>query len=119
VRVAAKAGSHIVSVAFDRKPALPEGVMERSVDRSSFSFSADEMQQGNPAVSTVSIGGPFNASGAGETASRRRIFACRPIDGQTADETRCAKRILANLARRAYRRPVRDRDVQRLFGFFE
>ena len=29
-------------------------------------------------VNTVTITGPFNATGVGDTPSRRRIFVCRP-----------------------------------------
>ena len=63
-----------------------------------------------PAVASVTIKGPYNASGAGETESRRRIFVCRPAGA--ADESRCARQIVSALARRAYRRPVTDADLR-------
>src|SRR5205814_1492984 len=40
----------------------------------------------------------------------------RPADA--AAETACAARILSTLARRAYRRPVTDADVQTLLAFY-
>src|SRR4029078_5340509 len=52
-----------------------------------------------------------------DTPSRRAIFVCEPK--AVADERACASKILSSMARRAYRRPVTDRDVQGLFGFFE
>ena len=70
-----------------------------------------------PAVYQVSIVGPFDASGPGDTPSRRRIFISDP-DGPD-DEEECAKRILANLARRAYRRPVDDEDLQSPLEFYQ
>ena len=60
-----------------------------------------------PAVRTVSIVGPFDPTGVGETPSRERIFACRPDAGASDLEAEeCATSIIAGLARRAYRRPV-------------
>jgi hypothetical protein len=68
-------------------------------------------------VETVTITGPFNAVGPGDTPSRRRIFTCVPSG--VDDETRCAREILTTLARRAYRRPVQPADIDRLMPFFE
>ncbi len=71
-----------------------------------------------PSVAAFSITGPYNPTGAGDTASRRRIFTCQP---KTADaEIRCAKSILDRLARIAYRRPVTYQpDVAPLVAFYE
>jgi hypothetical protein len=52
-----------------------------------------------------------------ETPSRRRIFVCRPGNG--LDEVSCAKRILGNLARKSYRRPITDKDTEQLLTFFQ
>jgi hypothetical protein len=68
-------------------------------------------------VELVSIGGPYNATSRGETASRAKIFACKPVSAN--EETACAKKILANLTRRAFRRPVTDADVTPLLAFYE
>jgi hypothetical protein len=70
-----------------------------------------------PAIAAVTLSGPYNVQGPGETPSRRRIFACRP--SAAAEELPCAKRILSALVRRAYRRPSTDADVDRLVPFFE
>ena len=71
---------------------------------------------GQPAISSITLRGPFTVTGPGETASRKRVFVCRPSG--TADETRCARQILSTLARRAYRRPLTDVDVQELLPFY-
>src|SRR5262249_5736910 len=73
-------------------------------------------------VSTVSITGPFNISGPGETASRKKIFVCRPASGvSSSDELSCARQILRTLARRAFRQPVLDSDLamETLLGFYQ
>ena len=41
---------------------------------------------------------------------------CHPANA--AEQAPCANRIISTLARRAYRRPVTDADVQSLFGFY-
>ncbi len=64
------------------------------------------------AMSSVTISGPYNVSGSGETPSRRRIFVCH-----TGNDT-CARQILSALAQRAYRRPVTDADLQFLLPFY-
>ncbi|HKQ76542.1 MAG TPA: DUF1592 domain-containing protein, partial [Blastocatellia bacterium] len=68
-------------------------------------------------IEVVTVSGPFNASSRGETPSRAKIFICRPASEK--EEPACAKQILAMLARRAFRRPVTDADVNPLFSFYE
>ncbi len=69
-----------------------------------------------PRVGTLEIVGPFNPIGVSETPSRRRILVCRPAD--ELDELSCAERILANVARRAFRRPVTEDDLTAPLAFF-
>ena len=71
----------------------------------------------DPGVDTLEFAGPYNAQVPEDTPSRRQIFICRPASGQ--DEKPCAKKILSTLARRAYRRPVTDADVQPLLSLYE
>lgn len=71
----------------------------------------------NAGVTSVAITGPTNPTGPGDTPSRRKIFICRPAPGE--DETACAKRILTSLAEKAFRRPVRDNDLETLLGFYQ
>ena len=58
----------------------------------------------------MSILGPFDAKGPGDTPSRRRLFVSRPATA--AGEDRAARQILSTLMRRAYRRPVTEADLQ-------
>ena len=67
-------------------------------------------------VQSISIEGPYDPEGPGDTASRRRILSCSPPEG--SDGSACAKRILSALARRAYRRPVGDADVEPLMSVY-
>ena len=71
-----------------------------------------------PGITQVVISGPFNATGPGDTPSRRRVLICSPAS--PADEESCAKRILSTLATRAYRRPITESsgDVQTLLEFY-
>jgi hypothetical protein len=69
-----------------------------------------------PTVTSITITGPRNASGPGDTPSRRRIFACTPAG--TADEASCAKTVMSRLARRAYRGVVTPDQVQILTDFY-
>ncbi|HEY7335652.1 MAG TPA: DUF1592 domain-containing protein [Bryobacteraceae bacterium] len=66
---------------------------------------------------SVTVNGPFNPTGNPiETASRSRIFVCRPPDA--SEETACASRILSNVARKAFRRPVTSADMAPLMQFY-
>jgi hypothetical protein len=67
-------------------------------------------------VPTLVVTGPYNATGAGDTPSRRAIFSCRPTSA--AEETTCARTILTTLARRAYRGPVSAAEVNTLLEFY-
>jgi mono/diheme cytochrome c family protein len=69
-----------------------------------------------PHVKDFSITGPYNITGISETASRRKVFTCRPTS--PADEPACAGRIIRGLATQAFRGPVSERDFQGLMKFF-
>ena len=69
-----------------------------------------------PAVYEISIVGPYNPAGAGDTPSRRRVFTCRPLS--LADETTCAADIVRKIATQAFRRPVSEKDHARLMSFY-
>jgi cytochrome c551/c552 len=71
---------------------------------------------GLPRITNLSIAGPYNATGPGDTPSRRAILICHPTG--PAEESGCARQILAKLSRRAYRRPVTDADIKPLMAFY-
>lgn len=68
-------------------------------------------------VMQISVVGPYDIKGAGDTASRRKIFICRPL--AVLAEADCARKILANLAHRAYRRPVTQADIAPLMKIYD
>ena len=74
---------------------------------------------GTAGVTNLGINGPLNPTGPGDTPSRRRILVCKPE--AAAQETGCARKILAALTTRAFRRPIAEKDaaVDTLMGFFE
>ena len=107
-RIPVDAGARLVGVTFvERNAALDEAVLRpRTRSRGT-----------QPAIANVTIRGPYDIRGPGDTPTRRRIFSCRPAD--PSDERACAEEILLSLARRAYRRPVTGEDLDDLWPFFE
>ncbi|MGH9256123.1 MAG: DUF1592 domain-containing protein [Vicinamibacterales bacterium] len=104
-----KAGPHVIGVTFIRHPGGPSEnlVLPRLRGRGQL-----------PGVASVTVKGPQNPVGRGtDTPSRGRIFVCHPADG--AEPGACAKQVLSTLARRAYRRPVTDADLQPLLAMYE
>ena len=69
-----------------------------------------------PQVAGVTISGPYNVTGPGDTPSRARIFVCRPASQK--DEEPCARTILAGVGHRAFRRPLADADLRPLLTFY-
>jgi mono/diheme cytochrome c family protein len=67
-------------------------------------------------VMQISVAGPYDVTGPGDTASRRKIFLCHP--SKSLGEEACAKKIVTTLARHAYRRPVTAVDVAPLMKMY-
>ena len=114
-RVRVTAGPHDVGFTWRERPAKLQDVWEPSPRDSQ----EVHMVAGMPRLRTVSIDGPYNVHGLSEGPSRQRLFVCHPgssgsvnrvaaksAPGASPDDTSCATKILTNLARHAYRRPV-------------
>jgi len=119
-RFATTAGPHDVAVTF---PKDPSAVLENERAPFASRFNMHRHPRTAPAVFQVTITGPFGATGAGDTPSRRLIFgepsaAAQASSLPPADEETRARFLLARLARRAYRRPVTDDDLRRPLQFF-
>jgi hypothetical protein len=127
-RTRVKAGPHNVGVAFLYTPPVLSEANRKPFGNPTVSG------PGIPVLRGVTITGPFEAAGAGETPSRQRIFVCSgtEVRGQRLEvrdqgsgnrdqgaEQRCARQILSNLARRAFRRPVVDEDLKILLTAYE
>ena len=116
IRLPVRAGTRTVGVSFvgtldkslpvDGRPPMPP--------IRSFGFG---QHISDPAVASVEIVGPYDGKVPEDTPSRRAIFVCTPAT--TQDEQPCARDIIATLARRAYRRPVTDVDIEPLVAAFE
>ncbi|HET9024740.1 MAG TPA: DUF1592 domain-containing protein, partial [Burkholderiaceae bacterium] len=125
VRVPLKAGPHTIGVAFlEKTHALNTRRLQNYLRSSSDTIDFS----GYPHIDEVILTGPFNATGAGQTPSRRRIFVCQPqprgssrrsSDVIDPSEVGCARQILATVARRAYRADVSEDDIATLMNFFQ
>ena len=113
-KIRVPAGAHALAIAVMRK-ADAHGVDDL--------FSEWAIASG---IQSLTIVGPSNPTGPGDTPSRRKIFTCRPESRRssietTASEDGCARQILAELVTRAYRRPVGASDpaIDVLLGFYK
>jgi len=115
-RLPVKAGAHQVQVYFVQKTtAFLEDLFDPYLRRDPY-----RAGNGEPGVSSVTITPPLRSVGAAgpsasdaaasDSPSRRRVLVCQP--SSPADEPRCAHAIVAALARRAFRRPVTNDDLQ-------
>jgi hypothetical protein len=74
-RIEVTAGPHQLGVTFLKKPTA---LLETKRQPYQAHFNLHRHPRISPAVFQVSITGPYNAKGPGDTPSRRRIFICRP-----------------------------------------
>ena len=109
-RIPIKAGPRLVGITFIER----DEVRDESTLRPRMRSRGTE-----PALSLVTVSGPYGATSPGDSPSRRRIFTCRPPALAPSEVEGCAKRVLLSLTRRAYRRPVTDEDIQALLPFYE
>ncbi|RPI53649.1 MAG: DUF1592 domain-containing protein [Acidobacteria bacterium] len=105
-RVPVKAGAHVVQAYFAAKTsAYLEDLFDQSLRRDPYRAGG-----GEPKIASLTITGPMPETAAiTASASRNRILTCAPT---SATDEVCAKKIISTLARRAYRRPVTDADLQ-------
>jgi hypothetical protein len=108
LRVPVSAGLHEVGVTFiDNSSAL----LERKRQPYAAAFNMHRHPRLSPAIYQVSINGPYNAKGPGNSPSRRTILVAEPKS--VSDEEPCAEKIVSRLARRAYRRAITAEDLER------
>src|SRR4029434_2285127 len=93
-----KAGPKLIGVAFVQRTEARDEATLRPRMRS---------RGTQPAINGVTISGPYDVTGSGDSPSRRRIFVCRPASSKgsgeasprTAGETACARRVFFAAAR--------------------
>jgi hypothetical protein len=117
VKFKTTAGLHAVGVTFPQTNFAPVLDLDQH-------FQRDTLQTGPtpgftffPHVGTVRIEGPFNATIAKDSASRRKIFVCRPASA--ADEGGCARRVVTRLVTHAFRHPAATGEVDALMAFYQ
>ncbi|MBI1792107.1 MAG: DUF1592 domain-containing protein [Acidobacteria bacterium] len=114
LRLPVTAGPHEIAATFPKRPST---LIETERQPYQAHFNMDRHPRIQPAVYSVSINGPYEAKGPGDTPSRRRILVCRPA--KPGEEEACARRILTTLMRRAYRRPVAEADLRVPLKFYQ
>ena len=113
-----RAGQHKVAAAFVRKI---DGPYEDLIRPHDWSYAGGG--SGGSGITTLPhmrdfvIRGPMKTTGISTTASRQKVFTCRPTS--TTDEVPCARKIVTHLGTAAYRRPVTAAEVARLMPFYE
>jgi hypothetical protein len=111
-RLQVKAGPHTIAVA------VVDGRRAGGVDEQYSDYRVNSKFAVGGGVQSIVITGPYSPTGTGDTPSRRRIFVCTPQSA--AEEASCARKIISNLARRAFRRNlVDDAEVDGLMAFYE
>ncbi len=114
VQLEVQAGPRTIGATFPREMWQSEGIQQPRLF--GYHLAVTELPDANPSVGSIEIEGPLSISGPGDTASRRRVFSCMPVN--LDDEPACAESILSTIARRAYRRPLIQDDVDDLIAFY-
>jgi len=113
----AKAGRHTVVATFLATNYAPGSDLNQHFLRSTIETGGLPGYRFFPHIGKLVIDGPYDAKGASDTSARRRIFVCKPASA--AQETACARQIVTNIARKAFRRPLKDQDTEILMGFYQ
>ncbi|HJT89462.1 MAG TPA: DUF1592 domain-containing protein [Bryobacteraceae bacterium] len=116
-RVPIRAGLHTVGVTFLATNDVPGSELNRPFERTMNTPGSIPGFLFYPHVGQVWIEGPYNATGARDTASRRKVFVCRPETER--EEAPCARTIISTLVKHAYRRPATASDMGTLLEFYQ
>jgi hypothetical protein len=110
VRLPVKAGPHELLATFLKDTVVSEDITPK---RGRDGNDKDYFE----GIGNITVVGPFDVEGPGVTESRDKIFICHPV--AAAEEQPCAEKILANLAHRAYRRPMEAQDIPPLMALYQ
>jgi len=102
----ATAGQHKLAVTFVQRSFAESDERIRTI-------AVEGGQERIQAAHALQIRGPLTVTGMSQSASRAKIFICRE------EEPGCPRKIVENLARHAFRRPVTDEDVAPLMAFYK
>jgi hypothetical protein len=110
IRFHASAGQHKLGITFVHRSFAESDERIRTI-------ALEGGQERIQAAHALQIRGPLSVTGMNGSASRAKIFICEPKAPR--EETACASKIVENLARRAFRRPVTAEDVNPLMAFYK
>lgn len=114
IEVSVNAGPRTIGATFPREMWEQEGILQPRLF--GYHLAVTELPDNNPSVGAILIEGPLSVEGPGDTPSRQKIFTCTPKSAD--EEPACAREILGDLARQAYRRPIDQNDLQGLLDFY-
>ncbi len=113
-----RAGQHKVAAAFIRRT---EGPYEDLIRPHDWSLAGGGSGGAGvttlPHVRDLIIGGPYRVMGMSDTASRRKIFTCRPT--VSSEERPCARQIISRMGTEAFRRSLSPGDLDELMAFYD
>jgi mono/diheme cytochrome c family protein len=110
IRFKATQGQHKLAITFVHRSFAESDERVRTI-------ALEGGQERIQAAHALQIRGPLSVTGLSKSASRSKIFICKPTSSR--DEAACANRIVEDLARRAFRRPVTAEDVNPLMAFYK
>lgn len=116
-RIQVKAGLHTIGVTFLATNDIPGSELNKPFQRTMNTPGSIPGFLFYPHVGQVWIEGPYNPKGASDTAARKKLFVCRPP--AASEESACARTIISNLVKHAYRRPATQSDVTTLMQFYQ
>jgi mono/diheme cytochrome c family protein len=116
IRFRATQGQHKLAITFLQRSFAESDERVRSI-------ALEGGQERIQAAHALQIRGPLAVTGMSASASRAKIFICRPKGSYSPSQSRdedmpCATRIVENLARRAFRRPATAEDLTPLMAFY-
>jgi hypothetical protein len=112
-----KAGKHHIGVTFLATNYAPGLDLNHAFDRSTIETGGLPGFTFYPHIGSVRVDGPYEATQTKDSASRARIFACKPT--QPSQEEACARQIATSLAHRAYRGYETSKHVDTLMQFYK
>jgi len=112
-RLPIKAGPHEVGFTWVERPAVEQNAWQPPLRDSQEAHNPS----GLPRLETAIVAGPYDVKGVSDTATRERVFVCKPE--AAAEEPACAAEIFATLAKRAFRRPVDADDIAAPLSFYK
>jgi Protein of unknown function (DUF1592)/Protein of unknown function (DUF1588)/Protein of unknown function (DUF1585)/Protein of unknown function (DUF1595)/Protein of unknown function (DUF1587) len=110
IRIPVKAGTRLVAAGFADSAPLP-------LDRETIQAPVRAFGNTTIGMESLEILGPFDGKTPEDTPSRRQILTCRPAS--TREEDLCARKIIATLARRAFRRPALAAEIDPLISIYQ